>query len=350
MKRRKARRTFVSTLLAWLALNVGLILVLEQRPDYRDSLSYVKQDVFAERLTKEPADAITILGIGTSRTGAGLDTPLLEQELAPRLTRPLVAYNASVVGSGPYYEWLHLQRFLQRAPKPTMVVLEVLPSFFGPHGPEYEAKTLRPDRLTRAEAQQVIALGIPEEPLAHDWWRVNLNPWMGLRFQLLGMVKPTWTPPNSPRYYRDMRNPHGYYAWKTTVTPASYNAGLATAREQYFETLKKVRFDTQSREVFRMMIEQLQALGIHCIVLAYPEASQFRAWYPPASIASLNQFMAEITKDYGIPAINAQEWLADDAFVDGHHLHDQGAKRFTTRFVNEVLQPYFKRQGLVRPD
>jgi hypothetical protein len=45
--------------------------------------------------------------------------------------------------------------------------------------------------------------------------------------------------------------------------------------------------------------------------------------------------------DYGLPVIDAREWMGEEDFIDGHHLLPDGAAAFTRRFGAEALAPVF---------
>ena len=68
-----------------------------------------------------------------------------------------------------------------------------------------------------------------------------------------------------------------------------------------------------------------------------PEGADFREMYRPEVRAALNDYLATITQNYGVPVLDATEWSADQDFWDGHHLLADGAARFTQRMCQEFL-------------
>ncbi len=67
-----------------------------------------------------------------------------------------------------------------------------------------------------------------------------------------------------------------------------------------------------------------------------PECSDFRSWYSAETRAKTDGFLQELSRGYGAEIINANEWVADDDFEDGHHLTVHGAEVFTNRLRQDI--------------
>src|SRR5262249_30236172 len=79
--------------------------------------------------------------------------------------------------------------------------------------------------------------------------------------------------------------------------------------------------------------------GIAVAPLLMPEASEVRRWYPPGAGAALDDLPGALRRDFGVPVIDAREWVADAGFADSHHLLPAGAAAFTGRLGHEVIVP-----------
>jgi hypothetical protein len=77
--------------------------------------------------------------------------------------------------------------------------------------------------------------------------------------------------------------------------------------------------------------------GIPAAIVWMPEASEFRAWYPPATEAVALELLARWQKERGLTVVHARSWLADDRTADGYHLTPDGASEFTDRFYREAV-------------
>jgi hypothetical protein len=72
------------------------------------------------------------------------------------------------------------------------------------------------------------------------------------------------------------------------------------------------------------------------VLVVTPESSVFRSWYPPEAVAAMQRLLAQLHDTWGVPIIDAREWLPDKDFSDGHHPLPDGAEAFTLRLIEEV--------------
>jgi hypothetical protein len=87
------------------------------------------------------------------------------------------------------------------------------------------------------------------------------------------------------------------------------------------------------------MLDVCRCERIPVVVYLMPEASDIREWYTAEGEAILDEYLRDISQEYGVRVIDARDWLPDDAFADGHHLLPCGAAVFSTRFVHELTTP-----------
>jgi hypothetical protein len=67
-----------------------------------------------------------------------------------------------------------------------------------------------------------------------------------------------------------------------------------------------------------------------------PESSAFRSWYSEDARTAIHGLLDELRQTYSIPIINAECWLDDTDFEDGHHTLIHGADVFTYRLHAEL--------------
>jgi hypothetical protein len=104
----------------------------------------------------------------------------------------------------------------------------------------------------------------------------------------------------------------------------------------YQESLRRFRLGRGSCQAMRDMVSFCRKEGIAVVVVRMPESSGFRAWYPPEGREAARRFLAELHDDYGAEVLDANEWIADQDFIDGHHVRPAGSRVFTTRLIAEL--------------
>jgi hypothetical protein len=93
------------------------------------------------------------------------------------------------------------------------------------------------------------------------------------------------------------------------------------------------------------LLEQCRQEGIRTSLLLMPANREFLSWYSSETEASLDTFLAWVSRTFDAPVIDARTWSPDEDFRDGHHLTYQGAARFTQRFGREALALLFQEQS-----
>jgi hypothetical protein len=333
---RRARGAVLATLVSLAALNAGLALRVNARPDLRDPLYFPKEDLLAAQYARPVPGRVTVVALGSSRTANAFHPPTVEAEVTAATGRPCLAFNLAMPGSGPLTELLHLRRLLARGVRPDLVVVEVTPVMCAVP----ETFFLRPERVSRAELEALAGVGFADERYRAEWWEATVNPWSGLRFQLLAAVRPKWTPPGVPRVVRGGADPRGWNPWREVITPEVYAARLAVARREHFATLQHLEAVGEvPRRALLAIFATCRREGITAVAVLPPEGSDFRAWYGPGARRVAGELRSMANAATGGRAVDAGEWLPDDAFVDGHHVQEWAAPGYTERLAREVLAP-----------
>ena len=111
---------------------------------------------------------------------------------------------------------------------------------------------------------------------------------------------------------------------------------LCLSHEQYAATLARLRPGRGPCQALRDLLGRCRREGIAVALVAMPEASAFRNWYSRRGRAESRRLLAELHRTYGVEVIDANRWLPDGDFADGHHLLAAGADRFTRRLIGEI--------------
>jgi hypothetical protein len=72
-----------------------------------------------------------------------------------------------------------------------------------------------------------------------------------------------------------------------------------------------------------------------------PETSYARATYSETLLKQVNQFYTQLCQETNTPFIEAQDWVPDDEYSDGFHVHPRGARTYMRRLEKEVLADRF---------
>jgi hypothetical protein len=291
--------------------------------------------------TAERVPAFTIMMLGTSRAAYGLKAGELEAQLAGELDRPLVVFNFGIPAAGPFSQLLSLHRLLEEGIRPSLLLLEVLPPLLQAQDPvPAEARWLPARRLRLSEIALLEQLDFPTAELRCDWWRGLLAPWHTHRFALVSRLAPAWLPWSLREEWADGQDDCG---WTEPIGPAKTPEGrrrdLEIARLQYAAMFAGYKLGGPSARAQQELLEVCRREGIPAALVLMPEGSLFRSWYPPGAWDQVESFLQRLRREYGIPIINAREWMDDDDFSDSHHLTVHGASRFTERLGREALRP-----------
>src|SRR5262249_47575099 len=117
------------------------------------------------------------------------------------------------------------------------------------------------------------------------------------------------------------------------------------ARSQYAAVLSDFRLAERPAQAYRDLLALCRDEHIPAALLVMPEGSAFRGLYPPQGRVALDAFLADLSREFAVPLIDARSWVDDDGFWDGHHLEAGGAEVFTERFGREALRPLLSRRG-----
>ena len=272
-----------------------------------------------------------MLVVGSSR----ITTDFRPKSLPPLRTAdgacPL-PFNHSHSGAGPLFNLVQATRLANEGIKPRWMVIEVMPALLGVDGQSTAADL--------AEASDLPVL------------RKHIVPW-----KLYGRF--VW---KRASVMIDHRNAcvHACLPW---LDPAPFNCltleplgdmigaperpadqeekdrRMEAVRRQYFSGLQHLIVRANQDRAMRDLLTRCRAESIAVALLIAPESREFRSWYAAESSKKLENHCDALRHDFGVPIVDARDWMPDEDFADPHHLAPQGADRFTARLGREVLQP-----------
>jgi hypothetical protein len=317
-------------------LQVGIGVALDSwLPDVRDPEYALKERQLRARRAEAPGRPL-VVALGSSRTLLGLQAGRLGQG------GQAVVYNFGVVGCGPVLEGVYLRRLLAADVRPDLLLVEVLPAALNRAGDRnLEEDWLQAARLGPSEVARLRAYHSRPASLLGQWCRARClpctRPQAGLRCRL-GLDRPAgaW-------------DSHGWQAYpEGGLTPAARRRLTDLAHQQYQEALGEFRLAEGPARALDDLINRCRREGIPVALVVMPEAAEFRGFYPPGLRAGLMDHVGKLSREKGVPLIDASAWVGDAGFRDGHHLLPGGAAEFTDRFGREALGPLLRSLGLVR--
>jgi hypothetical protein len=285
-----------------------------------------------------PPGAPRVLALGTARTGYGFEAGRAQRAAVT----PAAVFNFGVPGAGPVTHLIYLRRLLAAGHRPDLLVLEILPPLLAdlPGGP-LEARALSGGQLSAPEIDLAGRYGVPTERLRAERRAAARLPVSEHRFKLLGRLFPSALPDGLRYNWGRTPDPNGWNAADVLeVTDAGRARGVAGAGAEYRDVLRLDLTRGPAVRALRDVLALCRAQGVPVVLVMYPEGATFRAMYPADAEPKLAALLAGLTAEFGCPVTDARAWLADDLFVDNHHLLRAGAAAFTDRLAGEVLHPW----------
>ncbi len=325
-------------------LQVGLAVAIETCLSELRDPSYAHKARRLLRRTAEPRRPPLVVMLGSSRVEQGLRGKLLEGQ-GPAGSGPVV-FNFGVSGAGPVIELLVLHRLLAEGVRPDLLLIEVLPPFLAGQRPSPEVDRLTVDRLWLRELPLASRYGRPLAELRTDWWRSWPLPCYSHRFAILARVAPLFLAGRVSARAFNRSDESGWCAPAVAAaTPESYCRGLACARLEYAPLFADFRLGGTGCAALRELLELCRQEHLATALVLMPEGKDFRDLYPPPAWGEIEAFLTELSREYGVPVVNAREWVGGEHFSDSHHLLPSGAALFTERLGRECVAPLLAGAG-----
>jgi hypothetical protein len=336
----RARSAVLVGLLAFAALQAGLALAVERwLPELRDPYYVYKAARLRRRLATDRPRPLTVVMVGSSRTTFALKGGDVEAGLSREVHAPVAVYNFGLIGAGPLTELMTLRRLLADGVRPDLLLVEIHPCLLAGDVPG-EVKRLTAGRVYRRELSFLARYGAPRRELRRDWWLSELVPWYAHRFALVSRTVPNLLPWQLRQdLFRDADNSGWVESPLPPPTPEVRRRGLDQARREYYATLQNFRLGKGPCSAMRELLATCRREHIGVALVWVPEGPTFRSWYTPEAEARTRAFLKQCGRAYGVPLIDARDWVPEEEFTDSHHLRPLGARRFTERLAREALPP-----------
>jgi hypothetical protein len=336
---RRARSALVWGLGGFLLLQLGLIIRLDHGvPEFRDLAYAEKLTRLRQRTESAREPPLTVVMLGSSRTVFGLKAARLETPLAEAVGRPVVVFNFAMYDSGPVMNLVTLRRLLADNMRPDLLLLEVLPPALTDKPHTLEINRVAAEQLAWSDVMLLERYGADRRDLRRERWAAYPVPWYSHRFTIVSRLAPGSLPLRLRQDYFSGIDDSG------SVEPPAYlssdaqrAAALEKARVEYTDYLSGFHLGGPPRQALHETLEVCRNEKIPVALVVMPEGTQFRSWYQAADWERIEQFIGELSHKFAAPVINAREWIADEDFIDSHHLRSSGAVKFTDRLGREIL-------------
>jgi hypothetical protein len=333
----------------------ALVLAMDHwHPALTESWMAHKWEQLQQLVAREPDRPLLVM-LGSSRTDDAFNAARLNSLRGPG-GKPVVAYNLGVPMVGPLRESLYLKEMLEAGIRPRLLLVEFLPVFFTESHKGFisEENWARPEYMTVPQIRHLWPYFDHPNHMGRLWLEARVAPWYAVRFALWREATGTLSP--------DTRgNPvieeAGWNYWKhddwgfrmpRPFTSEEYQRGWLGTYYTFHPTLQRLQVAPGPVRALRDLLDRCRREGIPAVLVRMPESKNFRSWYRPEGLAEIRRLFEELSREYGIDAIDASKWVADIDFRDGHHVQGKGAHVFTTRLIEE-LRPILARLDEAAP-
>jgi hypothetical protein len=327
---------------------IGISLTVERRhAEMRYPEFGYKLNALRERLRERPGQPL-LLAIGSSRTEVGLNPDVLmagAQDQVPGLT----AYNFGLLQADPLRELLCLRQALQDGIHPNWLIVEVMPLLLNENTSWVKGVKARNAMNMMGWTELRVLCRYDAKPrrlLRHwCWWR--LAPCFNYRLRIVHSYAPAWGRPFAGEEDWPHRlDPYGWLGFPGTVPPERFRQGLEENHKHYAADLADLQITDIPNRALREMLDVCRQEQIGVLILLMPEAGEFRRLYSNESLARVNAYLASLTREYGVPLVDARTWVDDQLFFDGQHLLANGASAFSERLGHEFLPSFLGGRSL----
>jgi hypothetical protein len=327
-RRRHASRVVSAFIVVTLSLHVGLSLALDtvlrtaRDPEYGRRYTRLQQ-LKSENLT---------IALGSSRVSMGV------RPLAFRDPETMPVFNFSIVGSGPVMEVMTLRRLLHDGVRPARIVCEYWPPFMREDAEYQEELRIDKHRLFPCDREFVRDYFETREHTLAIMRNVRRNPWYEHRIHLMNQISPGFLHHRKRIDFAwDKLDARGWLPGRSDEsTPAIRTESHRLAKSYYTPLFETWSLHPKAVRATRELIETCQRERIPLTFLWLPESSEFRSWYPSSVLHTSTQFWKELGQTPNCTLIDAREWVDDVYLVDGFHLTQTGAARFSERLGEEL--------------
>lgn len=290
------------------------------------------------RLATQDPDRPLLLMLGSSRTGHALRASALDG-MPDYDGRPLSVYNFGIPASGgPIHQLLFLRDMLAEGIRPRLLLVEVCPCFLGANrrGTVTEEDLTGFEWMSARRFLQWYPYLCRRGKRMHAWLQARINSWYAFRRQLHVELTCWLTGAPLPSSYYEPIDDWGWQVAPPMLPSVERQRRFENVRAGYAEGLRHFQLGKKPAKALYELFDLCRREKIPTVVVLMPESSVMRGWYSENAKARIRHLVEDLSRTYGCPVLDANCWIADDDFEDGHHTLLHGADVFTSRLAAEL--------------
>ncbi len=331
------------------AAQLAFVVALDHwHPTLTGSWCSHKWTLLRRLLARHPDRSLVVM-LGSSRTDDAFDAEMLNDLPGPG-GRPLVGFNFGAPMVGPHRQGLFLEEMLRAGIRPRLLLLEFVPELFNEpcRGLVSEENWTLAPWLSLSQVRFLWSYWVHPHRKGREWLAARLAPWYVFRTPFHTRLSHSLFPDAARRHRLEdlhweywIHDDQGYRLPRYFTLEQLQGAWAATWIT-CSPTLGRLRLGEGSVRALRDLLQRCRREQIPTALVFMPESTPFRSWYGPGALEEAHRLFADLAREYGAQAIDANDWIADEDFRDGHHVQGGGARVFTTRLIAE-LRPLLAR-------
>lgn len=332
--RRFGRRAMLWVLFFYVAFQIVPTLLKDRWQRIGPYYESHKWPELEQLIAEDPKRPLLVM-VGSSRTAWDFHASALDG-MPDSDGRPMLVYNFGVPSTGPCFQLFCLRDMLAKGIRPRFMLIEFLPALLCEprRGIMSEDGMLEFENLGIHRMLQWMPYLQRPKKWANLWLEARIAPCYTFRHHLVGEVKSLLTgepmPKHSPIDHR------GWHIALPVLDPLFHETALTAARAGYGSGLMNFRLGKTQYRAIHELLDLCRREQIPSALVMMPEDSHFRSWYSPEAKTAVRNLLDELNRTYGVECIDAQHWLPDYDFEDGHHALLDGAMIFTRRIRAEL--------------
>lgn len=344
-RRRSCRNAVGLGLLFFVLFQAGLSLAIRndwlpvRDPVYHEKLTMLRQrPAFFDR--SNGSQPSRLLALGSSRTQLAFD-PAVAEEVLGQAGLEVDGFNFGCPAAGPMTSALYLRRLIDAGMQTDYLLVEIHPGFASEMTPPYESRWLHGYRLNSEEVNRLRSFGWDLQSPAHLGWKGWFSASYAYRFAILNHYSPRMLPCPFGLTLGAKGNPNGFVPG---IGPPEHQRAKALERTfaEYAPTFENYQPGGPGIEAIKDILTLCQEKQIQAAIVLMPESSQYRAWYGETGFRAVGEQASELGEQFGVPVVDARDWVADESIADGHHLIADGAEAYSRRLSEKFLRGWLQ--------
>jgi hypothetical protein len=237
---------------------------------------------------------------------------------------------------GALRESFYLRQMLDSGIRPRLLLLEVVPPMLNePHEAlASEENWVQPQWMDLSELLFLREYFRCPTQRCAEWLKARLAPWYVFRWTLHAAVLDSLASCRPP-CWKEHHDPVGALL-ASSPGEAERARAFELTRAEFVPSLQRFCLGDGPVRALQDMLALCRREEVPVVLVVSPESSAFRSWYPPEALAAMQRLLAQLHNTWGVPIIDAREWLPDKDFSDGQHPLPDGAEAFTRRLIEEM--------------